>query len=50
MRLTPPELLSRLNQILKHVEAELAALPENDLPSARQAAAIERWLQLSIEI
>jgi len=50
MRLTPRELLSRLIEILDDLEAELSSLGSAELPSSRQSAALERWLQLSIQI
>jgi len=49
-RLDVPELLSRLREILADADKELASLAPDDLPSTRQTAALERWLQLSIQI
>ncbi|HET6383493.1 MAG TPA: HepT-like ribonuclease domain-containing protein [Armatimonadota bacterium] len=50
MRLTARELLTRLIEILNDLDAELASLPPAELPSSRQTAALERWLQLTIQI
>jgi uncharacterized protein YutE (UPF0331/DUF86 family) len=49
-RLDVPELLTRLREILDLLGADLAALQSDALPSVRETAALERWLQLAIQI